>query len=82
MEFIRKTLAQVGQHLSGLTISQRLAIGLCVVLMAVAVVWLLQWSARPEMVPVVFEGFSPDQLQGLRRDRPDIGNTTGAFGSI
>lgn len=62
MEFIRKTLAQVGQHLSGLTISQRLAIGLCVVLMAVAVVWLLQWSARPEMVPVVFEGFSPDQL--------------------
>ena len=53
MEFLRKSLVQVAQHLSGLTTSQRLAIGLCAVLVVLSMVWLLQWAARPEMVPVV-----------------------------
>ncbi|MFQ6049226.1 MAG: hypothetical protein ACE5K7_07670, partial [Phycisphaerae bacterium] len=54
--------AQVRAHLAGLNTSQRLAIGLCVVLVVVSMVWLLRWSAQPEMVPVLFEGFEPEQL--------------------
>jgi len=74
MEFLRKSLVQVAQHLSGLTTSQRLAIGLCAVLVVLSMVWLLQWAAHPEMVPVVFEGFSsPDQLLSAENELRGMG---------
>lgn len=45
-----------------LNVSQRVAIGLCAVLIAGSLLWLLQWSTTPEMVPLVSSEFSFEEL--------------------
>jgi flagellar biosynthesis/type III secretory pathway M-ring protein FliF/YscJ len=49
--------------MSVLTLSQRLAIGLCAALVVVSLLWLLQWSTEPELVPLVNYEFSLDEQQ-------------------
>ena len=62
MERLRQLLAHVSAQLAVLTLSQRIAIGLCAALVAASVFWLMQWSAEPEYVPVVKEKFEHEQL--------------------
>ncbi len=52
MEFLRRLFLSTRNHLVGLTVSQRLAIGLFVVVIAGSLVWLMQWAGEPEMVPL------------------------------
>lgn len=53
MEFIRKALAQVQEHLRTLTASQKLAVGLLVVVIVIAFVWLFETNFVPDMVPLL-----------------------------
>lgn len=53
MDFLRKMLAGAQDSLAGLGTSQKLAIGLCLVVMGGALVWMFQWSGEPEWVPVL-----------------------------
>ncbi|MBN1345971.1 MAG: hypothetical protein JXQ73_24990 [Phycisphaerae bacterium] len=46
-------LSNTQAHLASLGTSQKLAIGLCAVVMAGALVWMFQWSGQPEWVPVL-----------------------------
>lgn len=62
MERLRELLAHISAQLAVLTLSQRIAIGLCAALVAASVFWLLQWSTEPEYVPVVSEQFEHEQL--------------------
>ena len=62
MERLRQLLNDIGAQLGVLTVSQRLAIGLCAALIAGSMLWLLQWSTTPEMVPLVNAEFSYDDL--------------------
>ena len=62
MERLRQLLSNIGAQLGVLTISQRLAIGLCAALIAGSLLWLLQWSATPEMVPLVSANFAFEDL--------------------
>jgi len=70
MDRLRQLLNHIHNQLGALTVSQRLAIGLCAALASGSVLWLLQWSATPEMVPVVAHDFSSGELttaeEGLR----------------
>jgi len=50
MEILQRYLARVQAQLKGLTISQRLLVGLLVVVMAGTIYFLVLWSAKPEMV--------------------------------
>lgn len=50
MEFLRKIALQTKVHLQGLTTSQKLAIVLSVILIAVAIFALVRWAAEPAMV--------------------------------
>ena len=62
MERLRRLLAHIGAQLRVLSVSQRLAVGLCAALAAVSVLWLLQWSTQPDMVPLVRNEFGFDDL--------------------
>jgi len=62
MERLRQLLNHIGSRLGMLTLSQRVAIGLCAALVAVSVLWLMQWSTTPDLVPLISNEFSYDQL--------------------
>jgi flagellar biosynthesis/type III secretory pathway M-ring protein FliF/YscJ len=53
MDFLRKMIAGTWAHLAGLGASQKVAIFLCVVVMAGALVWMFQWSGQPEWEPIL-----------------------------
>jgi flagellar biosynthesis/type III secretory pathway M-ring protein FliF/YscJ len=66
MESLRKLLARISKELKDLTRSQRTAIVLGGLLVAVSAVWLLQWAARPEMVPLLDQELSPEDIARVR----------------
>ncbi len=59
---LRKLLQYVAAQLRVLTLSQRLAIGLCAALVVVSLLWLMQWSATPDMIPLVARDFAFEEL--------------------
>ena len=67
MERLRQLLTDISVHLGVLTISQRIAIGLCAALAAGSLLWLLQWSTTPEMVPLVMRKFSYEELDAAEQ---------------
>ena len=70
MERLRQLLSNISAQLSVLTVSQRLAVGLCAALVAGSLLWLLQWSTSPEMVPLVTHDFSYEQLDAAEQACP------------
>ena len=53
MERLRQLLNQITAQLGLLTLSQRLAMGLSAALIVVSLLWLMQWSTTPDLVPLV-----------------------------
>ncbi|NOX58268.1 MAG: hypothetical protein GXP29_05340 [Planctomycetes bacterium] len=62
MEYLRRVIAQVSEQLQVLNRSQRIAIALCAVLVSGSLFWLVQYSAAPEMVPLMSKDFEWSQL--------------------
>ena len=62
MDRLRQTLSQINGQLAGLSLSQRVAIGLCAALIAGSLLWLMQWSTTPDMAPIVAHDFSFSEL--------------------
>jgi len=62
MDWLQKLLLRVWKQLRGLTISQRLAILLGGVLVAVSIVGMIRWAASPELVPLLRQDLAPDEL--------------------
>lgn len=67
MDRLRELLKHISAQLSVLTISQRIAIGLCAALVAGSLLWLLQWSTTPDMVPLVTHDFSFEELDAAEQ---------------
>lgn len=65
MEFLRRLILQTQSHLKGLTLSQRLAIGSCVALIAVSLLWLMQWAAEPDLVPLLDQPLTAAQTDTI-----------------
>lgn len=61
MEFLVKYYSQVRTHLGGLSASQRIAIGLCVVLVFGGVWSLLQWAGKAERVPLLSQSLTAEE---------------------
>ena len=68
MGFLKQTLLQVQEHLKGLSLSQRVAIALCVGLIAVSMAWLMHWSVTPDMVALLDQSFKPQELSSAQRE--------------
>lgn len=62
MEILRKLIKQTGAHLSGLTRSQRLALGLCALIVAAALVALVSWTASRSYVPLPLHELSTEDI--------------------
>jgi len=75
MEFLKKLILQSKSHLSGLTVSQRAAIALCVVVMVGALAWLMEWSVKPDLVALINQDLTPEEA-GRIQARLDDANAT------
>jgi len=62
MDRLRRLFEYINAQMSVLTVSQRIAIGMCAALLAGSLLWLLQWSAAPDMPPLLAHEFSLDEL--------------------
>src|SRR3972149_1580246 len=62
MDRFRQLLSFIGARMSVLSVSQRVAIGLCAALIATSLLWLLQWSTTPDLVPLVTHEFTFQEL--------------------
>ncbi|HOW72273.1 MAG TPA: flagellar M-ring protein FliF C-terminal domain-containing protein [Phycisphaerae bacterium] len=67
MEFLRKLIAQTGAHLKGLTISQRLAVGSCAVLIVVALGYLVHWASTPTMVALLDQPMTSQEVAQIEQ---------------
>ena len=50
---LERILNQIREHLSGLSISQRLALVLCAAIVVGSTFWLLQWSGQKTAIPLL-----------------------------
>lgn len=62
MERLRQIVSQIAARMGVLSVSQRVALGLCAALVAFSLLWLMQWSTAPELVPLVNQEFHFDSL--------------------
>lgn len=67
MEWLRKLILQTRDHLRGLTLSQRLAIGSCVGLIALSLFWLVNWAGTSEYVPLFDQALTAEELTPIRQ---------------
>lgn len=73
MEFLRKLILQTKNHLGGLTLSQRLAIGACAGLVALSIFWLVSWTGTAQMVPLFNQSITAEELGPIRQQLDSSG---------
>ncbi len=67
MDLIRKYLVQIKAQLAGLTISQKLLIGLLTVVMLATIFFTVMFSAKPAMVPLIDQPMSSEEINHVER---------------
>lgn len=75
MAILERQVAIIKHQLAGLDTSQRVAIGLCAVLIAGSIMWLTQWSMQRELVPLHSEVLNEDELTGVANKLRAMGET-------
>ena len=81
MDRLRQLVGYISERLSVLSVSQRVAVGLCAALVAGSLLWLLQWSTVPEMVPLVNYEFSYSDLDAAEQALRDNGIPFKTYGT-
>ena len=62
MEFLRRISKQIQAQLGTLSVSGKLAIGLGLVLMVGAIIWMTQYASAQEMTPILPQSFTPEDI--------------------
>lgn len=75
MEFASRYFAQIRAYMGGLTLSQRIALGLCSVMIAVSVIMLVQWSGAPQHVPLLDQALTADEQAAIESQLQTAGAT-------
>lgn len=73
MESLKRVLAQVASQMKDMAVSQQLALLLGAALVAVSVVWMATWAAKPEVIPLLQQDLEPAELAQLRSGLDQIG---------
>ena len=73
MESLKRVLAQVASQMKDMAVSQQLALLLGAALVAVSVVWMATWAAKPEVVPLLPQDLKPEDLAQVRSGLDSIG---------
>lgn len=66
MASVQDAIARAKRQLGDMALSQRLAIGLGALLVVASLIWLVQWAATPEMVPLLNQSLEVEELALLR----------------
>jgi len=66
MGALQKLIAQILSRLRDINTSQRVALLLGGALVAVSLIWLIQWAASPDMVSLLPQDLQPDELALVR----------------
>jgi flagellar biosynthesis/type III secretory pathway M-ring protein FliF/YscJ len=66
MDMIRKVLLQLKAQLAGLTVSQKLLIGLLGIVMLATVFFTVVFSAKPAMVPLIAQSMSAEEINRVK----------------
>lgn len=62
MDFLRKLSARIASQLRTLNLSQQIALLMGGALVAVSVLWLVSWAASPELVPLLDQDLSTEEM--------------------
>lgn len=81
MGALQKAMAQVVARLRDINTSQRIALLLGGALVAISLLWLVQWAARPEMVPLLDQDLQADEITQLRGGLEALGERNEVRGS-
>ena len=68
MEFLRAQASQIGEQLRGMSISQRVAVVLLLVVLTGGMWGLIRWGGQGEWVPLLDQAFSSEQLQRVQAE--------------
>ncbi len=63
MDFLKAQLERIRKQLSGLTASQRIAIGLSLAIALVGMWGMIQWAGSARWIPVLDQPLTPEQMQ-------------------
>lgn len=81
MEALRQLLHRIGQQLGMMNRSQQMVVGLCAVIITGSLLWLGQWSVKPQLVPLLDQPMSIEEmsqavqhLQAIQADFEEIGD--------
>lgn len=66
MEFLKAQTTYISQQLRTLGLSQRIAIGLLVVVLLGGMYQMMQWASRPEWTPLLDQALSAEQIQQMQ----------------
>ena len=81
MGALQRLIGQVLSRLRDTSISQRLALLLGGLLVAVSLVWLVQWAASPEQVALLEQDLGPEELARVRSGLEALGEPFSVRGS-
>lgn len=68
MEFLTSQFRQIGRQLRSTSLSQRVAVGLLVVLLIVGMWGMISWGGEPEWAPLLDQSFTADEIQRVQRE--------------
>jgi flagellar biosynthesis/type III secretory pathway M-ring protein FliF/YscJ len=66
MGALQRILGQIVRRLRDINTSQRIALLMGGALVAISLIWLVQWAASPEMVPLLDQDLQPEELAQVR----------------
>ncbi len=75
MGFLEAQIQSIRRQLSGLETSQRVALGLCVIILAGAILMLTQWSLERQMVLLYADKLTADEITSAERQLQSMGET-------
>ena len=75
MAFFDAQIQSIRRQLSGLETSQRVALGLCVIILAGAILMLTQWSLERQMVLLYADPMTPEQIESAERQLQSMGES-------
>ncbi|MBW7904699.1 MAG: hypothetical protein LC135_08795 [Phycisphaerae bacterium] len=81
MAWFQDNMGRLSVQLRGLTVSQRVAIGLGAALVLASVFWLAQWAATPDMTPLLSQDLSGDDLARVTAGLDALGESYRTQGS-
>ncbi len=81
MGALQKALSQVMTRLRDVSVSQKIALLLGGTLVAVSLIWLAQWAASPEMVPLLPQDLQAEELAQIQSALDALGERNEIRGS-